>query len=534
MSFSLNPSNSHQLSFWDSYESLTNRGKKFLEKSWAKIFAEKIFPKIDEIPYAVLYSENASRPNTPVNVIVGALILKEYTGMSDDDILNALMFDIRYQYALHTTSFIEQPLSDRSLGRFRERCIAYERQTGIDLLHDTIIALSEEMAEMIHADRSLKRMDSMMAASNIKKMSRLELLYTCVANMAAVIEKRAGSLPEEFAHYTQKDDRNMVIYHNRSDETTDKISAVLKDAAGLVELCGADYDETSEYRLLIRVSDEQAVKQEDGTYRLRQKGEGMTAGCLQNPADPEATYREKAGKQHRGYTANIIEETGENGSVITGYQYEQNTHSDSDFAKEAIDSLGRQEEEVTLTADGAFSGEAVETAASENNVKVVNTNLTGRETPDIYADFKFNEAGTHIDACPNGHKPKSCSYNAKTGQCTASFHISCCEGCPYADVCKRKINKHTVRVMISQKSKHRAELQRFRSSDSFKAATHFRNGVETVPSFLRRIFDVDHMPVRGKLRTKFCFGCKIEVLNFLKLCKYEQRMAKCAQNTVTE
>ena len=33
------------------------------------------------------------------------------------------MFDIRYQYALHTTSFIEQPLSDRTLGRFRERCI---------------------------------------------------------------------------------------------------------------------------------------------------------------------------------------------------------------------------------------------------------------------------------------------------------------------------------------------------------------------------------------------------------------------------
>ncbi len=534
MSFSLNPSDSQQLSFWDSYESLTDREKSFLEKSWAKVFAEKIFPRIDETPYAVLYSENASRPNTPVNVIVGALILKEYTGMSDDDILNALMFDIRYQYALHTTSFAEQPLSDRSLGRFRERCITYERQTGIDLLHDTIISLSEEMAAMINADRSLKRMDSMMVASNIKKMGRLELLYTCVANMAAVVEKRAGSLPEGLAHYTQKDDRNVVIYHNRSDETADKISVILKDAARLVELCGSDYDETSEYQLLIRVLDEQAVKEEDGTYRLRRKGEGMTAGCLQNPADPEATYREKAGKQHRGYAANIIEEAGGDGSVVTGYQYEQNTHSDSDFAKEAIGSFGKQEEEVTVIADGAFSGEGAEAAASANNVKLINTNLSGREAPDIYADFKFNEEGTHIIACPNGEKPKSSSYNAKTGQCTASFYKSSCAGCPYADVCKRKINKHTVRVTLSQKSKHRAELQRFRSSDSFKAATHFRNGVETVPSLLRRVFDVDHMPVRGKLRTKFYFGCKIGALNFLKLCKYEQRMAKCAQNVVIE
>ena len=156
MSFSFNPADTQQLSLWDSYESLTEREKRFLDKSWAKVFSEKIFPKIDEAPYAVLYSQNASRPNTPVNVMIGALILKEFTGASDDDIYSSLMFDIRYQYALHTTSFIEQPMSDRTLGRFRERCLTYERQTGVDLLHDTITSLSQEMAEMMKIDRSLK------------------------------------------------------------------------------------------------------------------------------------------------------------------------------------------------------------------------------------------------------------------------------------------------------------------------------------------------------------------------------------------
>jgi len=187
-----------------------------------------------------------------VDVIIGALILKEYTGMSDDEILKALMFDIRYQYALHTTSFLEEPLSDRSLGRFRERCITYERQAGIDLLHNTITSLSKEMAVLINADRSLKRMDSMMVASNIRKMGRLEFLYTCVANLAAVVKKREGSLPEGLTHYTESDDRNIVVYHNRSDETTDKISVVLSDAAELVRLCGFDFDDASEYQLLIQ------------------------------------------------------------------------------------------------------------------------------------------------------------------------------------------------------------------------------------------------------------------------------------------
>ena len=57
---------------------------------------------------------------------------------------------------------------------------------------------------------------------------------------------------------------------------------------------------------------------------------------LQNPADPDAIYREKAGKQNCGYEANVIEATGENGSIVLDYQYEQNTHSDSQFLKETI------------------------------------------------------------------------------------------------------------------------------------------------------------------------------------------------------
>ena len=60
----------------------------------------------------MLYSNKASRPNTPVNVVVGALILKELLGLTDDEVVEGLMLDIRYQYALHTTSFEEQPLSD--------------------------------------------------------------------------------------------------------------------------------------------------------------------------------------------------------------------------------------------------------------------------------------------------------------------------------------------------------------------------------------------------------------------------------------
>ena len=118
MSFVKN--DNQQLTVLDSTFNLTEREKRMLEKSWANTFADKVFPAIDENIFSVLYSKKASRPNTPVNVIVGALILKEALNVTDDEIVEAMAFDIRYQYALHTTSFEEQPISDRTLSRFMQ------------------------------------------------------------------------------------------------------------------------------------------------------------------------------------------------------------------------------------------------------------------------------------------------------------------------------------------------------------------------------------------------------------------------------
>lgn len=533
MSFVQNRIEEQQLSLFDPLSTLTEREKKFLDRSWAKYFAEFIFPKIDEIPYAVLYSDKDSRPNTPVNVQIGALLIKELTNLSDDELLESLMFDIRFQYALHTTSFAEQPLSDRTLSRFRARCAAYETEHGVDLLHETIASLSSEMAELMRIDSSMKRMDSLMVASNIKRMGRLELLYTCVANLAKEMAK-TREIPEHLRHYTEADDRNRVIYHNHSEETSAKIEAVLKDATTLKELCGVDYDDSSSYRLLLRVLKEQAVQREDGTYRLRTKEDGgMDANILQNPADPDATYREKAGKQHRGYVANVIEASGKNGSIIEDYQYEQNTHSDSQFLKETLDSMEKQAETVTVVTDGAYSGTQNEELAAEKNVRLVTTNLTGREAEDIMADFEFSEDGRKVIKCPGGHEPKSCSYNQGTGQCTISFQKSQCQDCPHKEQCHPKMFKRVSRKTVSSKSNQRAKQQRERSTEDFKKQSRFRNGVETIPSILRRKYGIDKIPVRGLIRSRFFFGCKIGALNIKKFCRYMQDQDKCAFKMAT-
>jgi len=521
------PNSNQQMSLDDQYYSLTKREQDCLKKSWASYFAEDIFPKINESRFSVLYSENtATRPGTPINICVGSLFLKEFRHQSDDDFRESLMFDYRYQYALHTSSMKEQPISDRTLGRFRARCLAYEAETGRDLLKEEILALSAEMATLMKIDGSVRRMDSLMVASNIKNLSRLELLYTCLANMVKQLSESLD-LPEELTHYTHDDDRNKVIYHNKSDETSDKISVILQDCKAVMDMCSDEYLESSNYILLKRVLSEQTVTQEDGSYRLRTKEDGgMNADMLQNPSDPEATFRSKAGQQHKGYSANVVESVGDECSIVTDYDYAPNTHSDSEFAKQVITDMGEQEKKVTLVADGAFGGNENVELARKNNIDLVTTNLTGRESADICADFEFSEDGKRVTKCPGGYAPKSCSYNEKSGQCVCSFHLKDCKKCPHYDECHPKEFNRTCRKAISVKSKMRAEQQRLRKSDEFSRLTKIRNGVETVPSYLRRAYNIDHMPVRGLKRTKQLFGLKIVASNIKKLCKYLQGLDK--------
>ena len=91
-----------QLSLNDKLMNLTERETKALDKSWAKIFA--------------------------------------------DEIVENLMMDLHLQYALHTTIYEEQPISDKTLSRFRKRCYDYETLHGVDLYHDCVKDLSHKIA----------------------------------------------------------------------------------------------------------------------------------------------------------------------------------------------------------------------------------------------------------------------------------------------------------------------------------------------------------------------------------------------------
>lgn len=140
-----------------------------------------------------------------------------------------------------------------------------------------------------------------MIESNIRKLSRMELIYTCISKLTMYVNKiNDSALPDDLKHYIAPDDFNRVIYHQRSTDADECMKQFLVDAGKLLALCESDYNTSTEYDLFVRCLSGQTIV-ENGRRRLRTKEDsGMESTMMQNRSDPEVTFRSKSGKEHRG------------------------------------------------------------------------------------------------------------------------------------------------------------------------------------------------------------------------------------------
>jgi hypothetical protein len=493
----------------DSLLSLTEREMKHLKGSWAETFSKKIFPFIKEDRFSILYSDNpASRPNNPINVYFGLLILREIFNQSDEEALNSLMFDIRYQHALHTTSFPEQPVSKNSLTNFRAAVYRYNQEHGIDLIQKEIEAQAKTFSKILKIEGKTVRMDSLMVSSSCRKLSRLEIVYSTVSRLIKVIDK--NTLPEYFKPYLDESHYNDTIYRSRDKDLNTKIKRVLKDGLKLYSLYRKDKEisNTEEFKLLARMLKEQTRK-----GRIKSSKE-IAPNSLQNPTDPDATYRKKGKKKHIGYTANIVEKFDDDNRMITGYDLQKNTYSDQKFAKDTIKRLGKG---TTALTDGAYFSEDIDKKAKGKGIKMVPTNLVGGGKNNNCDKFEIDEKEHLVKKCPSGHKPITSKF--KEGSYRAHFDKKHCINCPLRKDCPVIEQKKSYLFKVSEKTLHRSQLITKMGTSEYQELARKRAGIEGIPSVLRRRYKIDHLPVRGKVRSKVWLGFKISAINCKRLIK---------------
>ena len=131
-----------------------------------------------------------------------------------------------------------------------------------------------------------------MVSSSCRKLSRLEIIYSTVKRLIKVIDQ--NRLAENFKLYLEEDHYNDTIYHSRDKDLNSKIKKVLKDGLRFHRLYrkNKEIKQTEEFKLLSRLLKEQTQK---GSIKSSKK---ISSDSLQNPTDPDATYREKGEKKH--------------------------------------------------------------------------------------------------------------------------------------------------------------------------------------------------------------------------------------------
>lgn len=488
---------------------LPEKQRKRLQNSWASTFYKEFFCRLDEQAFAVLYSEVASRPNVPVNVLVGLEALKAGFGWSDQELYENFCYDLQVRYALGYDRLGDGDFEIRSLYYFRERLSRYNAEQGVNLLEKAFEQITDAQIVSLKVRTGMQRMDSTQIASNIVFASRLQLLVEALQRVERLLtEADRARLAETFAPYTQ-DSAGHYTYRVKGPEAVQehlqKIGQVIHTL--LLDL-KSGYAAESAYQVLERIFADNYHLNESGP-RPKENTE-ITSDSLQSVDDLEATYRTKGAGHYKGYVANITETCDPENEIqlITKVQVAPNNVDDSQLLAEALPNLQERTNLETLVTDGGFGGEASDQALQEaKTVTHLQTALRGAQPdPD-----KLNLSDFGIQQAEQGHPtlltcPQGQTVAVTPGRTTgwqARFDPAICSACPFQldGRCRTQPQKRDPRYLLTFTTPEMRSAKRRQAYLAHLGHSHnLRSAVESTVRSVKHPFPAGKLPVRGQFR----------------------------------
>ena len=507
---------------------LPEKQLKLLKGSWAQSFYHEFFCRIDEEIFKILYSSEPSRPNVPVNVLMGLEVLKAGFGWSDEELYENYCFNLQVRYALGLDRLGDGDFTIRTLYYFRERLSKYYLESGVNLLEQAFEQVTDAQIRDLQVRTGMQRMDSTQIASNIVDASRLQLLVEAIQRVHRILsesdQERLSSSFEPYlkgtaGHYTYRvkgkeavqehlAQVGSVIYH---------LLAELKDA----------YAAEAAYQVLARIFAEHFKLVEDSVYPKENRE--LASGSLQSVDDLEASYRTKGNAQYKGYVANVTETCDPDNDLqlITKVQVAPNNVDDSQLLAEALPNLQERTDLDTLITDGGFGGEASDTALDGQDVKLIQTAIRGPK-PDSHsfhlADFEVlfdpQDTPTNI-TCPYGQMVPITP--GRTTGLQARFDPEICAACPFhlEGRCQAQPQKRDRRYLLAFTPKQVRAAQR--RKDFLEHQDHGQNLRAAVESTVRSVkhpFRAGKLSVRGQFRVTCLMIASAIHVNVRRICRF--------------
>lgn len=516
-----------QKELFNSFSNMNSKIQEKLQKSWAPLYYEHVFCKIDETKFAQLYCLDNGRPNFPVNVLLSLEFIKHQKDYTDEEIIEQFYFNYQIMYALGLRNLGDLYLAPRTLYEFRERIYRYtfENPGKEDLIFGQFENLTAHFIKAANLDTQEQRMDSTQIIPNIKLAGRLSLAFDLLMQAVKVCppEMLSDAL-KEVLHPNYKND---VLYRSKNSELKTRLQQLLKLICELLKIIES-YPEIgglSEIQLLQRFLEEQTLfDSKSGTWIPKENKE-IAANSLQSAYDQEATYRNKGGKKHVGYVVNIAETCAKENPVqlITDYMVAPNTTSDIQMLKERLPGIQAKMAVTDIYVDGGYYGEDICQQTQTSGISMHFTNMTGRKVDSgklSFTEFKIENHKTII-SCPAGQAPFRTHFDEKSSVLSAHFDLATCEECPLKDACRVKFQKKSTVIRMSQKNILTAETrERIHSKSERQECTSKRAAIEGTNSALKRAHGADRLDVRGLAKSTLVMGMKIIGHNFRQMVRF--------------
>jgi hypothetical protein len=512
---------------------LPEKQRERLRSSWAGTFYKEFFSRMNEETFSVLYSDLPSRPNVPINVLVGLEALKAGFGWSDAELYDNYCYDLQVRYALGYDRLGDGDFEIRSLYYFRQRLSQYNAKTGENLLEKAFEQITDAQIVNLKIRTGMQRMDSTQIASNIVSASRLQLLVESLQRVQRILnEADKVRLAETFAPYT-KDSAGHYTYRIKGQEAQQEhLQKIGKTMHALLADLKSAYAAESAYQVLERIFADNFHLLESGPKAKENKE--LKSDCLQSVDDLEASYRTKGTGHYKGYVANLTETCDPQNplQLITKVQTAPNTTDDSQLLADALPNLKQRTELETIYTDGGHGGPATDEVLQEQQVEHIQTAIRGI-TPNPeklnLADFtiKFNEDNQPVKVtCPQGQIETVHSTSQKKAF-VAHFTAEVCQICPLADKCPaRPGSRDPHHHLRFTQADARASERRRRCQEQRKDGRNLRAAVEASVRSLKHPFPAGKLPVRGKFRVACLLIGSASISNVRRIQRYLQAKSK--------
>lgn len=498
--------------------------KKKYEKSWAKKFYEDVFCKIDETIFRVLFSKKISKPNTPVNIYVSLEILKELFGLSDEKLLEEFHFNNLFIFAMGLNRIGEKTISRRAFYYMRSRVVDYEDKNGINLFENVFADLKDDYIKKFGISKKVKRFDSTLIGSNIRRLNRLKLFLEVLNYFLKKIDDSSLSkLSDEIKEYKEISTENYVFAL-----TNDELKLKIKEIAEYLYRIKALFEndnavrESDSYKILARLVQEQINISDDGRKVELKNQKDLSSSSLQSPYDPDATYRKKGNQATQGYSVSVAETCDPENEIqiITDVIVEENNIDDSKILENNFEDIMEDETEEVIV-DGAYLNKSVQEKISSSEKSIITTAIRGKK-PDSNkvssTDFEIED--NKIIKCPHGMKPTDQEFNGD--KIIAKFSHESCDGCPFNCIIRK--NKRKDHVLELKKSKILSDIQIEKYNDrEYLRKCKLRPAVEGTMFQIKLHLRNGKSRYRGKIKVRCSSTLRSAAINFRRVHAYEQK-----------